>query len=154
MAPRLQELPLPVTGRVRMMASGRDDDLDDLELATTVVGVGTGVTPDEYALLTPLLDVLRAELAASRKVTDRGWQPRSRQIGITGRNLSPRLYVAVGVSGKFNHMVGVRGAGKILAINQDADAPVFTMSDVGIVADWHQAVPVLIEALSSYNARV
>ena len=70
----------------------------------------------------PLLDALGAELAATRKVTDKGWQPRSRQVGITGRSISPRLYVAVGLSGKFNHMVGVRGAGKILAINSEPGA--------------------------------
>jgi electron transfer flavoprotein alpha subunit len=134
-------------GRVEVLASGRDDELDELAAARTVVGLGTGVSPDEYDALAPLVDVLGAELAASRKVTDRGWQPRSRQVGITGRSISPSLYVAVGVSGKFNHMVGVRGAGKILAINLDPQAPVFESADIGIVADWHQAVPLLTDAL-------
>jgi electron transfer flavoprotein alpha subunit len=94
-----------------------------------------------------LLDALDAELAATRKVTDKGWQPRSRQVGITGRSISPRLYVLIGASGKFNHMVGVRGAGEIVAINHDPSSPVFQGADIGIVADWHEAVPALVAAL-------
>jgi electron transfer flavoprotein alpha subunit len=111
------------------------------------MGVGTGVAPDEYDQLSPLAAVLGAELAATRKVTDRGWAPRSRQVGITGRSIAPRLYVAIGLSGKFNHMVGVRSAGTILAINPDREAPVFTHCDIGIVGDWHEVVPLLTDAL-------
>ena len=111
--------------------------------ARSSIGVGTGVTPEEYEQLSPLAAVLGAELAATRKVTDRGWAPRARQVGITGRSIAPRLYVAVGLSGKFNHMVGVRGAGTILAVNADRDAPVFEQCDVGIVGDWHEVVPLL-----------
>ena len=134
-------------GRVRVLADRRDDDVETLARAPVVIGVGTGVTPEEYEELSPLAAVLGAELAATRKVTDRGWAPRSRQVGITGRSIAPRLYVAVGLSGKFNHMVGVRAAGTILAINADRDAPVFEHCDVGIVGDWHQVVPLLHEAL-------
>ena len=82
-----------------------------------------------------------------------GWAPRSRQVGITGRSIAPRLYVAVGLSGKFNHMVGVRAAGTILAVNTDRNAPVFEHCDVGIVGDWHQVVPQLREALRRAVAR-
>jgi electron transfer flavoprotein alpha subunit len=105
------------------------------------------VAPEEYALLSPLTALLGAELGATRKVTDRGWAPRSRQVGITGRSIAPRLYVALGVSGKFNHMVGVRAAGTIMAINPDPTAPVFTHCDIGVVGDWHEVVPVLEDAL-------
>ena len=112
-----------------------------------VVGVGTGVHPDEYPSLGPLLAILGAELGATRKVTDRGWLPRSRQVGITGRSVGPRLYVALGLSGKFNHVVGVRGAGAVLAVTSDPDALVFGSADVGVVADWHEAVPLLTAAL-------
>ena len=80
-------------------------------------------------------------------MTDRGWAPRARQVGITGRSIAPRLYVAVGLSGKFNHMVGVRAAGTILAVNEDRAAPVFEHCDVGIVGDWHEVVPLLHAAL-------
>ena len=87
-----------------------------------MIGVGQGVDPADYPLLDPLTAALGAELAATRKVTDQGWLPRARQIGITGRTIAPRLFVSIGASGKFNHMVGVRTAGTILAINHDPDA--------------------------------
>ena len=105
-----------------MVSRRRDDDVEVLARAEMVIGVGAAVPPDEYALLSPLAALLDAELAATRKVTDNGWAPRSRQVGITGRSIAPRLYVALGLSGKFNHVVGVRGAGTILAINHDPDA--------------------------------
>lgn len=80
-------------------------------------------------------------------MADLGWQPRSRQIGITGRSVAPRLFLAVGTSGNFKHLVGARRAGLIVAINSDPDAPVFDGADLGIVADWHLAVPLLADAL-------
>lgn len=136
------------SGRVRILASGRDDDLDELATAEVVVGVGAGVDPNEYPLLDPLLSALGARMASTRKVTDQGWLPRSRQLGLTGRSIAPRLYVAVGLSGKFNHLVGVRGAGHILAINADPAAKVFSAADVGIVGDWHHVVPRLAQRLA------
>ena len=105
----------------------------------------TGVR--EYGKLSPLAALLGAELAATRKVTDKGWAPKARQVGITGRSISPRLYVAVGLSGKFNHMVGVRSAGTILAINADPSAAVFSECDIGIVRDWREIVPAFAGAL-------
>ena len=77
---------------------------------TRVVGVGIGVDPADYPSLDPLLAALGAELGATRKVTDNGWLPRARQIGITGRSVAPRLFVSIGASGKFNHSIGVRAA--------------------------------------------
>jgi electron transfer flavoprotein alpha subunit len=133
--------------RVRVRARTRDDDLDTLAEADTVVGVGVGVDPADYPVLAPLLETLGAELAATRKVTDKGWQPRARQVGLTGRTIAPRLYVAIGLSGKFNHMVGVRAARTILAINASPDALVFGASDIGIVGDWHDVVPILVDQL-------
>ncbi|MHB8463513.1 MAG: FAD-binding protein [Acidimicrobiales bacterium] len=152
--PRNESLPAVTTlratarDRVRVLARGRDDELDTLATAHTVVGVGHGVDPAEYDHLASLLELLHAELGATRKVTDGGWLPRARQIGITGRNIAPRLYVSIGASGRFNHMVGVRAAGTVLAINLDPNALVFGMADIGIVADWHEAVPVLVAALA------
>ena len=139
--------PTGTRGRVRVLSERRDDDVETLARANAVIGVGTGVPTDEYELLAPLAALLGAELAATRKVTDRGWAPRSRQVGVTGRSIAPRLYVAVGLSGKFNHMVGVRAAGTILAVNADREAPVFDHCDVGIVGDWHEVVPLLHQAL-------
>jgi electron transfer flavoprotein alpha subunit len=140
--------PATPRGRVHHVEAVRDDELDALALAEVVVGVGTGVRPEEYDDLQPLLDTLGAELGATRKVTDKGWLPRARQIGITGRSIGPRLYVAVGLAGKFNHIVGVRGAGCVLAINADPDALVFAAADVGIVADWREVVPLLVDAVA------
>ena len=99
---------VPRRGRVRLLGERRNDDVETLARADVVIGVGAGVAPDEYELLSPLAATLGAELAATRKVTDKGWAPRARQVGITGRSIAPRLYVAIGLSGKFNHLVGVR----------------------------------------------
>jgi electron transfer flavoprotein alpha subunit len=137
-------LDVATRNRVRVLARTREDDIEVLADAHAVIGVGTGVTPDEYDALEPLQRVLGAELGATRKVTDKGWLPRARQIGITGRAIAPRLFVSIGASGKFNHMVGVRAAGTVLAINPDRDALVFDAADVGIVGDWHDAVPLLV----------
>ncbi|MFZ4585069.1 MAG: FAD-binding protein [Acidimicrobiia bacterium] len=133
--------------RVQVLARTRDDNLDVLAEAAVVVGVGRGVAPTEYDQLEPLCTALGAELGATRKVTDAGWMPRARQIGITGRSIAPRLYVSIGAGGKFNHSVGFRAAGTVLAINPDANAPIFEFADVGIVGDWHEVVPRMVDAL-------
>jgi electron transfer flavoprotein alpha subunit len=147
-SPRVDTRRVVPRGRVLVTERTRDDDLDALAEAAVVVGVGTGVAPEEYAQLQPLLSALGAELAATRKVTDNGWLPRARQVGITGRSIAPRLYVAVGLSGKFNHMVGVRAAKTILAVNTVPDALVFGHTDVGIVGDWHEVLPLLCAQLA------
>ena len=136
-------------GRVRLLARTRDDDLDTLAEANAVVGVGVGVDPSDYPLLDPLLDTLGAELGATRKVTDQGWLPRARQIGITGRSVAPRLFVSIGASGKFNHAVGVRAAQTVLCINSAPDALMFGASDIGIVGDYREVVPLLVAELST-----
>jgi electron transfer flavoprotein alpha subunit len=132
---------------VRVVASGRDDDVEALLAARAVVAVGQGVAPEDYGDLDPLLKVLGAELGASRKVTDNGWLPRARQIGITGHSVAPALYVAIGVSGKFNHIVGARGAGTIVTVNDDPEARILEWADVSIVGDWHEVVALLVDAL-------
>ncbi|MEP6623827.1 MAG: FAD-binding protein [Acidimicrobiia bacterium] len=146
--PPVTVIPLEPQSRVEILARTRDDDLDTLADAHVVVGVGVGVDPGEYPRLDPLLAALGAELAATRKVTDQGWLPRARQIGITGRTIAPRLYVSVASNGKFNHMVGVRTAGTILAINSDPDAKVFAAADIGIVGDYRDVVPLLVSRLT------
>ena len=132
------------SGRVTHLRTVRDDDCGRLSSSSTVIGLGAGVDPAHYKEIDPLVEVLGAELGATRKVTDKHWLPRSRQIGITGHSISPVLYVAIGLSGKFNHMIGVRAAGMVLAINCDHDAPIFRESDIGIVGDWRVVVPMLI----------
>jgi electron transfer flavoprotein alpha subunit len=142
-----EKVTLQPRNRIKVLARTRDDDLDVLADARVVVGVGVGVPPDEYEVLEPLRHALGAEFGATRRVTDQGWLPRSRQIGITGRAIAPRLFISIGASGKFNHAIGVRAAGTVLAINSDASAPIFTHADVGIVADWREVVPRLVAAL-------
>jgi electron transfer flavoprotein alpha subunit len=146
-APALDTVAGTTRGRVQVLGAGRDDEVEALLAARTVVAVGSGVAPDEYGELDALLKVLGAELGASRKVTDKGWLPRARQIGITGHSIAPALYVAIGVSGKFNHIVGARGSGTIVVINNDPGAPVLDWADLAIVGDWHEVVPLLVDAL-------
>lgn len=122
-------------------------DYDALDRAGVVIGVGLGVDPHLYDELMPLRELLGAELAATRKVTDGGRLPHFRQVGITARNIAPRLYLAIGISGNTNHMMGVARAGTVLAVNNDIDAPVFTHCDIGIVADWREVTVRLASAL-------
>jgi electron transfer flavoprotein alpha subunit len=136
-------------GRIEVTGEGRDDEVEALLAADTVVSVGNGVAPDDYPKLEPLLRALGAELAATRKVTDKGWLPRARQVGLTGQSVDPALFVAIGASGKFNHMVGAQGAGIIVAINPDPTAPIFDWVDIGMVADWQEVVPLLTAALAA-----
>jgi electron transfer flavoprotein alpha subunit len=81
-------------------------------------------------------------------VTDKAWLPRARQVGITGHSIAPQLYIGIGLSGKFNHAVGIRAAGTVLAVNNDPDALIFDHADIGIVADWHDVVPRLAARLA------
>ncbi|MEA2780429.1 MAG: hypothetical protein QOK29_1973 [Rhodospirillaceae bacterium] len=134
--------------RVRILQRHREDTVNGLAAAVTVVGVGTGVPVDEYERVQPLLDCLGAELAATRKVTDLGWLARSRQVGLTGLSISPRLYIAIGLSGNINHSVGIRRAGTVLAINTDQKAGILKQADVSIIADWREVVPILCAELS------
>ncbi|MEX2658633.1 MAG: FAD-binding protein [Acidimicrobiales bacterium] len=147
---------LPAPGRARICTTDvvvEDPLLRELLAAQAVVGVGTGVAPDEYVWLDPLRELLGgAPLGATRKVTDRGWLPRSRQIGVTGHAIGPELYVAVGLSGKLNHMIGVRNSKVLLAINEDVHAEVFRQADVGLVGDWKVLVPELASELRALHA--
>ena len=136
-------------GLTEVLSSHIEDEMDELAAASCVIGVGRGIAPHDYVQLDPLRRVLGAELAATRKVTDVGWLPHARQVGITGRSLAPQLYVAIGMSGKFNHMVGVRRAAFVLAINSDPEAPVFGCADAGIVGDWREVVPILAATLEA-----
>src|SRR5215472_14394919 len=135
-------------GTVCELARTRDAGSAPLTRAECVLAVGAGVPPDAYGELTRLRELLGAELVGTRKVTDQGWLPRNRQVGLTGHSLSPRLYLTFGVSGKFNHLVGVRGAGTVVAVNADPQAPVFDGADIGIVGDWREAARLLTEAVA------
>lgn len=142
-------IPTTTPAGVTVLSSTSNDDMDALCSANVVIGVGSGVEPDGYPELRPLLAVLRAELGATRRVTDAGWLPHTRQVGVTGRGIAPQLYVAIGLSGNINHLIGVRAAKCILAINTDPQAPIFTGADIGIQADWHEAVPTLARTIQT-----
>jgi electron transfer flavoprotein alpha subunit len=124
-------------------------------MASRVVGVGMGIPPERYPELDPMLAVLGAELATTRKVTDKGWLPHARQVGITGRSIAPNLYIGIAVSGNFNHTCGIQAAGTVMAINSDPQAAIFEHADIGIVADWADSVPLLVKAFGDLlpNAR-
>lgn len=147
-APPRSIRPLSPRGRVTITGRRRDDDSELMVLATRVIGVGKGVDPERYGELEGLRALLGAELAATRKVTDEGWLPRARQVGITGHAIAPRLFISLGASGKFNHTVGVRQAGTVLAVNPDPDAPIWAACDIGITASWDEAVPLLEKRLA------
>ena len=120
----------------------------DLSQAERIVAVGRGIKGQEHiALAEKLAHALRAEVAASRPICDNGWLPMERQIGSSGQTVAPKLYVALGISGAIQHLVGMKGARTIVAINKDADAPIFEVADYGIVADLFEVVPALTAEL-------
>lgn len=147
--PRVAHVSVAPRRRVEVLEQTRDGLADTLATARRVIGIGRGVRPEDLPALTPLAELLDAPLAASRKVTDAGWLPRSVQIGITGISVAPALYLAIGTSGRFNHAIGFRNAGTVLAIDTDPDAPVFEVADVGIIGDWREVVPLLVEAIEA-----
>lgn len=135
--------------RVKIIERHYDDDADILFSARAVIGVGMGVPRNEYHLLEPLIEALDAPLACSRKVADKGWLSRTRQVGLTGHHIAPRLYVAIGLQGAINHVVGVRRSGVVLAINSDREAPIFNDADIGIIGDWREVVSLLAPQIAS-----
>jgi electron transfer flavoprotein alpha subunit len=117
-----------------------------IEDADIVVAGGRGLGgPENFALVEELARALGGAVAATRAVVDAGWYPYAAQVGQTGRTVSPKLYVACGISGAIQHKVGMQGSNVIVAINKDANAPIFEYSDLGIVGDLHQIVPKLTE---------
>ena len=120
----------------------------DLSGAELIVSVGRGIKEAEnIALVQKLADALGAELAASRPICDAGWLPMERQVGSSGQTVAPKMYMAVGISGAIQHLVGMKGSRTVVAINKDPDAPIFEVADYGIVGDLFQVLPELIEAV-------
>lgn len=120
----------------------------DLTKSEIIVAVGRGIKSQEnIALAEQLAEALGADLAASRPICDSEWLPIDRQIGSSGQTVAPKLYVALGISGAIQHIVGMKNSSTIVAINKDAEAPIFDIADYGIVGDLFEAVPVLIEEI-------
>jgi electron transfer flavoprotein alpha subunit len=121
----------------------------DLSAAAIIVSVGRGIKEaDNIALVQKLADALGAELAASRPICDAGWLPMERQVGSSGQTVAPKMYMAIGISGAIQHLVGMKGSRTVVAINKDPNAPIFEVADYGIVGDLFQIVPELIEAVN------
>ncbi len=120
----------------------------DLSQAERIVAIGRGIKGQEHLKIAEqLAQALGAELAASRPICDAGWLPMDRQIGSSGQTVAPKLYVALGISGAIQHLVGMRGSRTIVAINKDADAPIFEVADYGIAGDLFEVVPAMIAEL-------
>jgi electron transfer flavoprotein alpha subunit len=120
----------------------------DLSQAERIVAVGRGIKTQENILIAEkLAQAFGAELAASRPICDNGWLPMERQIGSSGQTVAPKLYVALGISGAIQHLVGMKGARTIVAINKDAEAPIFEVADYGIQGDIFEIAPALVAEL-------
>jgi electron transfer flavoprotein alpha subunit len=125
----------------------------DLSQAERIVSVGRGIKEQtNIPIAQQLAEALGAELAASRPICDAGWMPMERQVGSSGQTVAPKLYVAIGISGAIQHLVGMKGSGVIVAINKDPDAPIFEVADFGIVGDLFEIVPALTKALKELKA--
>jgi electron transfer flavoprotein alpha subunit len=122
----------------------------DLSQAERIVSVGRGIKEQaNIAVAQRLAEAIGAEIAASRPICDAGWLPMERQVGSSGQTVAPKLYVALGISGAIQHLVGMKGSSTVVAINKDPDAPIFEIADYGIVGDLFEIVPAIIEAVKA-----
>ena len=122
----------------------------DLTSAEKIISIGRGIGKEEnMSMISDLAAALKAEIGASRPIVDSGWLPSSHQVGSSGQSVTPNLYLALGISGAIQHVVGMKGSKNIVAINRDPDAPIFEVADYGVVGDILDIVPKLIEAINN-----
>ena len=125
----------------------------DLTQAEIIVSVGRGIKEEKnIALARQLAEALGGEIAASRPICDAGWLPMDRQIGSSGQTVAPKLYVALGISGAIQHIVGMKGSRTIVAVNKDSEAPIFEVADIGIVGNLFEVIPPLVEEIKKAKA--
>ncbi len=143
-------------GDIRMTAEAPFQEAKasvDLTKSEAIVAIGRGIKSQEnIAVAQQLADALGADLAASRPICDNEWLPIDRQIGSSGQTVAPKLYVALGISGAIQHIVGMKNSGTIVAVNKDSGAPIFDIADYGIVGDLFEAVPVMVEEIKKAKA--
>ena len=152
-APPVEKLELPEPGPAEaMIAESHVEEREGPQLgdASIVVSGGRGLGAAEaYELVEKLGKQLKAATGATRAIVDAGWVPYAKQVGQTGKTVKPDVYIACGISGAMQHLVGMKDSKTIIAINRDADAPIFSIADLGVVGDVHKVLPKLIEALQS-----
>ena len=147
--------PAKLTGRVRRIEFVPAEDEHTLADADVVVSAGRGIKKgDNLPLIYELAEVLGAAVGASRDVVDRGWLSYPHQVGLSGKTVSPRLYVACGISGAIQHLAGMQTAENVIAINSDGDAQIFRVADIGIVGDLFDVLPVLILRIRQETGRL
>ncbi|HLY64284.1 MAG TPA: electron transfer flavoprotein subunit alpha/FixB family protein, partial [Chloroflexota bacterium] len=156
--PRVEHFDLAQLGTSRVERLGAEPSVGakgiDLETAEVVIGAGYGLgAPENLAIAQGLADVVAGSVCATRKIVDLGWMPRQQQVGLTGKVIAPRLYFALGIRGFFNHTIGIQKAYTIVAINKDADAPIFQIANYGVVADALEFVPLLTKELAAAKAK-
>jgi electron transfer flavoprotein alpha subunit len=125
----------------------------DLTQAEIIVAVGRGIKEQKNIdIAKQLADALGGEIAASRPICDAGWLPMERQVGSSGQTVAPKVYIALGISGAIQHIVGMKGARAVVAINKDAEAPIFEIADFGVVGNLFDIIPPLVEEVKKAKA--